>query len=569
MIRPVKVAGSESNGCGRQRHARGLAGETPLHHLARAPGSTFTEEVLVSQVKRVPLVLAVTILLALPLSAQTFPTSDPVIRAMWAEGTDRSQVEVLAQVLMDSIGPRLTGTPEKAAGHDWLVRTYAAWGIDAENEQYGTWRGWRRGHTHVDLIQPRIQTLNATLLGWSPGTRRAVDGAVVSLPPAGDPAVMDQWRRGLRGAWVLLSAPEASCRPVDQWRAFADDATHDAFLARRTAVEQEWQQRLSALGVPEANLTSWLADQGAAGAFTSMWSGGYGANRIFGDREGRIPVVALSCEDYGLLHRLADRRQGPRVRVDARSENLGTVPAFNTVATIPGSSRPDEYVVLSAHFDSWDGATGATDNGTGTIVMMEAMRILRAAYPNPARTIIAGHWGSEEQGLNGSRAFAADRPDVVQGMQALFNQDNGTGRIARASMQGLVHAGAHFARWLAAIPTELSGPLNLTVPGMPGTGGTDHASFICAGAPAFGLGSDPWDYFRYTWHTNLDTYDKIALDNVRHNALLVAMLAYMASEDPEFMNRERREMPTHRTTGQPMPWPECQPPTRTWEGYGR
>jgi carboxypeptidase Q len=523
----------------------------------------------VSQRNRVALMLAVAVMVVAPLGAQTFPTDDPVIRGLWAEGMERSQVEGLAQVLMDSIGPRLTGTPEKQAGHDWLVETYRAWGIAAENEQYGTWKGWRRGHTHVDLIQPRVQTLSATLLGWSPGTGRPMEGSVLALPPAGDAAAVQQWRSQVRGSWVLLTRPEASCRPVDQWREFADEATFEAFMAQRAAAEEEWQQRLAAHGVPEEQAGAWLADLGAAGAFTSMWSSGYGAHRVFGDREGRLPVVALSCEDYGLLYRLADRDQGPRVRVDARAEDLGTVPALNTVATIPGSSRPDEYVVLSAHFDSWDGATGATDNGTGTIVMLEAMRILRAVYPNPARTIIAGHWGSEEQGLNGSRAFAADRPEVVQGMQALFNQDNGTGRIARAGMQGLVHAGTHFARWLAAIPSELSGPINMTVPGMPSTGGTDHASFICAGAPAFGLGSEPWDYFRYTWHTNLDTYDKIAHDNVRHNATLIAMLAYMAAEDPEFMDRERRVMPVHRTTGQPMPWPQCQEPMRSWEEFGR
>jgi carboxypeptidase Q len=105
--------------------------------------------------------------------------------------------------------------------------------------------------------------------------------------------------------------------------------------------------------------------------------------------------------------------------------------------------------MLSAHFDSWDGASGATDNGTGTIIMMEAMRILRQVYPNPRRTILAGHWGGEEQGLNGSRAFVADNPRIVEGVQVLFNQDNGTGRIAHISMQGFGRTGPFFERWLA------------------------------------------------------------------------------------------------------------------------
>ncbi len=512
---------------------------------------------------------AMLFLLGAPVGAQTFPTDDPVIRAIWDEGMERSRVEGLAQVLTDSIGPRLTGTPEKQAGHDWLVRTYQGWGVEAENRQYGTWKGWQAGRTHVDLVAPRSQSLNATLLGWSPGTGGAVEGRVLSLPPARDPEAMARWQDEVRGSFVLISNPDPSCRPMDEWRAFADGAAFDDHVTRRSLAERAWLQRLASLGVAEANLGAWLADLGAAGAFQSTWSGGYGAHRIFADRQGRLTMIELSCEDYGLLHRLADRGQGPSVRVDAHAQDLGTVPTYNTIATIPGSELPDEFVLLSAHFDSWHGATGATDNATGTIVMLEAMRLLRQAYPHPRRTIIAGHWGGEEQGLNGSRAFVADHPDVVRGMQALFNQDNGTGRISRVGMQGLVHAGAHFARWLAAIPAELGGPLTSTEPGMPSTGGTDHASFICAGAPAFGLDSEPWDYYRYTWHTNLDTFDKIALDNVRQNAVLVAMLAYMAAEDPEFMDREQRAMPAHRLTGQPLPWPECSEPMRRWEDYGR
>jgi carboxypeptidase Q len=525
---------------------------------------------VVLHANRWPLAMAAVILISAPAAAQTFPTNDPVIRALWSEGMERSQVERLAQVLMDSIGPRLTGTPQKDAAHDWLVQTYRSWGIGAENEQYGTWKGWRRGPTHVDLIQPRLHTLNAMLLGWSPGTGGPVEARVLALPRAGDASALDRWREEVRGGYVLISMPELSCRPLDQWRAFADDAMYQAFTARQARAEQEWRQRLARLGVPENRLLAWLEEQGAVGAFRSNWSGGYGATRIFfGDREGRIPIVALSCEDYGLLHRLADRDQGAMVRVDARSDDLGVVPTFNTIATIPGSELPNEYVLLSAHMDSWDGAAGATDNGTGTIVMLEAMRLIRAAYPNPRRTILVGHWGSEEQGLNGSRAFAADRPHVVEGMQALLNQDNGTGAITRVSMQGLVHASAHFSRWLASIPTELSGRINLSSPGTPSGGGTDNASFACAGAPAFELDSDSWDYFRYTWHTNLDTFDKIALDNVRDNAILVAMLAYMASEDPEFMDRERRAPSLNPRTGEPMTWPACRPAMRRWEDYAR
>jgi Zn-dependent M28 family amino/carboxypeptidase len=276
-----------------------------------------------------------------------------------------------------------------------------------------------------------------------------------------------------------------------------------------------------------------------------------------------VPVLGVSCEDYGLLFRLAERGQGPVVRLQAESEALGEQPVFNTIAEIRGTEKPDEYVVLSAHFDSWDGASGATDNGSGTMVMMEAMRILKLAYPNPKRSIVVGHWSGEEQGLNGSRAWAADHPEVVKGMQALFNQDNGTGRVQTIGLQGLVGAVPQVAAWVAQLPTELSTDLKLQSPGAPGRGGTDNASFICYGAPAFGLNSLPWEYFTYTWHTNRDTYDKLFFDELRSNATLTAMLAYLAADDPVTVPRDRRVLPPDQTTKQPQSWPECSPAART------
>ena len=218
--------------------------------------------------------------------------------------------------------------------------------------------------------------------------------------------------------------------------------------------------------------------------------------------------------------------------------------------------------MLSAHFDSWDGSSGATDNGTGSLIMMEAMRILKKCYPSPRRTVMAGHWGSEEQGLNGSRAFVLDHPEIVEKLQALFNQDNGTGRVTSMSASGFVNAGEHLARWLSRIPREVTQNIKVDFPGMPGGGGTDNASFVTAGAPGFGLGSLNWDYFSYTWHTNRDTYDKLVFDDLRNNVVLAACLVYLASEDPSFITRERRLMPDDKKTGKPGEWPARRDPER-------
>jgi Zn-dependent M28 family amino/carboxypeptidase len=279
-----------------------------------------------------------------------------------------------------------------------------------------------------------------------------------------------------------------------------------------------------------------------------------------------IPTVDLGCEDYGLVYRLAENSQGPVLEVLADAEFQGEHPAYNTVAMIRGSELPDEYVLLSAHFDSWDGGSGATDNGTGTITMLEAMRILSNVYPNPKRTIVVGHWNSEEQGLNGSRAFAEDHPEIVEGLQAAFNQDNGTGRVSRITAQGLTEASGHFARWLSMIPSDITNHIRFSFPGTPSGGGSDQASFICSGAPAFSLGALSWNYGSYTWHTQRDTFDKVWMDDLKNNATLTAMLVYLASEDPDRVPRTRRSvMPTRGT--QQMTWPECRAATRSWEQY--
>jgi Zn-dependent M28 family amino/carboxypeptidase len=202
--------------------------------------------------------------------------------------------------------------------------------------------------------------------------------------------------------------------------------------------------------------------------------------------------------------------------------------------------------MLSAHFDSWDGSSGATDNGTGTLMAMEAMRILKLAYPNPKRTIMVGHWASEEQGLNGSTAFTEDHPEVLKGLQALFNQDNGTGRVQSISASGLSDIGGHLKSWYEKLPsffTDSASPdvvswsFNDVPTGNPG--GTDGAVFSCHATPSFGLGAVSWNYNSYTWHTNRDTYDKVVFDDLKHNATLAAMLAYLASEDPAFIKRDK------------------------------
>lgn len=527
------------------------------------------------------------LLFAMPagILAQSFPTDDPVLRAIWEEGMDRSQVYELSQTLNDSIGPRLTGSPSLTEGAEWVIGKYSEWGVPARKEQYGTWLGWDRGPSHVSLIEPHVRSLDAMALAWSPATPggEPIEGSVLLLPDLPDSTEFAGWMPEVAGKFVAISFPEPTCRPDAAWEEYTRPDEMAMMMARfmgvqargnvftemreeRTAAREAWNTRIENTGYDGRTLPTALEQAGALGILTSSWSNGYGAHRIFQARTNEVPTFALSCEDYGIVARLAEHGQAPVVRAQAEAEFLGEQPAFNTVAEVPGNELPDEYVLMSAHFDTWDGGTGATDNNTGTVIMMEAMRILHSVYPTPKRTIVVGHWNSEEQGLNGSGAYAADHPEVLEGLQALFNQDNGTGRVTSVSATGLVGASEFLGRWVGQLPDEMTRNLSLSIPGNPSAGGSDHASFACAGAPAFSLGADMWDYFSYTWHTNLDTFDKVVMDNVRWNAVLTAMLVYLAAEDPETMPRERRIPGVNRRTGEAGTWPECRVPQRSGPG---
>ncbi len=494
--------------------------------------------------------IVIAFFVALPALAQS---SQPIVQGIVKEATENSQLQQLAHELTDVIGPRLVGSPQMQAAHTWAVSQYTKWNIKARNEKWGEWKGWERGVSHIDMVHPRIKTLEGTQLAWSPSTGgKTVRAETILLPDLADSVAFKKWLPRARGKFVLVSMKQPTGRPDYNWQEFALPASFDSLKKTRLAQTEAWAARIAKSGYTTRTLPLALEAAGAAGIVGSNWSNGFGVNKIFGALTKSIPTIDLALEDYGLLYRLTDAGHRPQIAVRADSKNTGMVPTFNTIAEIRGSEKPDEYVMLSAHFDSWDGGTGATDNGTGTITMMEAMRILKKLYPNPKRTILVGHWGSEEQGLNGSRAFVEDHPEIVKNIQVLFNQDNGTGRVVNLSGQGFIKAGDYLTRWLAAVPDSIRTRITTGFPGTPGAGGSDYASFVAAGVPAFSLSSLSWSYGTYTWHTNRDTYDKIVFDDVRSNVILTAILAYMASEDPEPASRERI------TT----PWPQQRKATR-------
>ena len=551
-------------------------------------------------------------------STPTFPTDDQNLVRIWRLGMDSSHVQRLAQVLFDSVGPRLTGSPGYAAAGDWALKTYQAWGIDARKEAYGTWRGWRRGTSHIDLVAPRVRSLEGTMLAWSPGTKRKpVRAEAIVLPKFQDSTEFVKWLPAAKGKIVLVSPAWPTCRPSEDWIRWATPESKARIDTAVAVMQRDWAPMVGPDGRPDstklyrgtgyglalgtgtlgirleqAGVVGVVSSRTKLGGFTNPFgngggrvgpggppggaqtpgpasargggpaatvaalaaalrggasgTGGWGVTEIFETYNTIAPAVTLTCEDYGLVYRLAENHQKPILALDLDASLTGEQPAFNAIAMIKGTEKPDEYVMLSAHFDSWDGGSGATDNGTGTLMAMEAMRILKAVYPNPKRTILVGHWASEEQGLNGSRAFTEDHPEVMKGLQALFNQDNGTGRVQLLSGAGLSDMGRHLKAWYGRLPSFYADSLSPNVVSWSFTdvptgnpGGTDGAVFACYGTPAFGMGAVPWNYGTYTWHTGRDTYDKVVFDDLKHNATLVAMLAYLASEDPEFIAREK------------------------------
>jgi len=501
-------------------------------------------------------VFALLLLIAQPASSQTFATDDSVLQNIWKEAMTNSQLPKLAHELMDVVGPRLVGTPQMQKAHDWAVAKYTGWGMTARNEQWGKWRGWERGITHIDLLSPRVRTLEGTMLAWSPGTpKNGIQAGTIILPEVTDSVAFKNWLPNAKGKFVLISMAQPTGRPDKDWEEFATKESFEKMKAERDTLRARWQRRIKQTGLDQRRLSKALDEAGAAGIISSNWSNGYGVNKIFGTNTKKAPAIDLSLEDYGLVYRMTENGANPMIRLLAEAKFLGEMPAYNTIGEMRGGAKAQEYVMLSAHFDSWDASSGATDNGTGTVLMMEAMRILKKVYPKPKRTILAGHWGSEEQGLNGSRAFVKDHPDIVEKLQALFNQDNGTGRIERMSAGGFIDTGEILSRWLARVPSEVTQHIKFDFAGMPSGGGSDNASFIAAGATGFGLGAINWNYGTYTWHTNRDTYDKLVFDDLQNNVVLVASLVYLASEDDEFAGRTKRLMPIDKTTNKRRDWP--------------
>ena len=276
-------------------------------------------------------------------------TAEDIVKAIEKEGIENSQLEQLAYELMDLNGPRLVGTPEMKSAHDWAVNTYKKWGITAENQQWGTWKGWQRGITHVDMVSPRVASLHATQLAWNPGTSsKGVTASLITLPSFTDSLSFVKWLPNVKGKIVMVSMLQPTGRPDENWEEYATKASFEKMKSERDSLEKIWRQNIRNTGYTSRNINAAFEKAGAVGIAQSRWSEGFGANKIFSAGTEKIPAVDISLEDYGMLYRMVEHGEDTKIKIVAESKDLGVVPTFNTIATCTRSTTLSATIAATA-----------------------------------------------------------------------------------------------------------------------------------------------------------------------------------------------------------------------------
>jgi carboxypeptidase Q len=486
--------------------------------------------------------------------AQSTETVDlDAITRLKEEGFERSEVMDTAWWLTDRYGPRLTNSPQMRAAADWAVKRLTEWGlVNVKQEPWGTefGRGWSNERTVLLVTQPSPWPVLAYAKAWTPGTNGTVTAEAILAPIATD-ADIEKFRGKLKGKIVLLQNPR-EVRPLfdPPARRFTDDnlttmqeqpvappgggpafggGGGQAFVAKRNAF-------LIAEGVVVV-----LEPGNGRGDSGSVLVGSGGSRN---PKDPPAPSqLAVATEHYNRIARLLAKGEAVTMEVDVRSTfHDADLTMFNIVAEIPGTDKADEVVMLGAHFDSWHAGTGAVDNGSGSAVMMEAMRILKQSGVGLRRTVRLGLWTGEEQGLLGSRAYVrnhfADPADMKlkpehAKLTGYFNMDNGTGQYRGVYLQGNEAVAPIFRAWMA--PFANLGMTHLTIRN---TGGTDHLAYNAVGLSGFQFIQDPVQYSSRTHHSNLDVYDQFIASDLMKNAVITAAFVYHTANREQQLPRK-------------------------------
>jgi carboxypeptidase Q len=467
-----------------------------------------------------------------------------VVERIREEGLERSQIESLARHLTEVIGPRLTGSPQMRQANEWAVDTFREWGLsNAVVEPWGEFgRGWVNEDFYGRILTPFSQPLQGQPLAWTGSTDGTVRGIAMALEVESMEDV-ERYRGRLGGVIVLADAMQ-EVEPEFEHR--DRRASLESLLTPPAAQpgggggpDPEFMARMRARNEAMAALMTMAGQEGTLAVLRissrdhGVIRGGSAGSREMGAPEG-LPHVALAREQYNLIYR--NVAAGVPVEVELRVRNRfyeDDATEYNALADLPGTDKADEFVMLGAHLDSWHMGGGATDNAAGSVVMMEAMRILRAIGVQPRRTIRIALWSGEEQGLLGSRFWVDNHPELHDRISVYVNLDNGTGRIRGIWNQSNEAATPVFEQILWPFRD-----LGVVAVRHGNTGGTDHLSFDRAGIPGFNFIQDPIEYGINTHHTELDTFDHLVLDDLRQAAVVVAATVYALAMRDEMMPRK-------------------------------
>ena len=481
------------------------------------------------------------------------------------EAFHHSKVMDTLGYLTESIGPRLTNSPQMAQANAWTRSKFSEWGLaNVHDEAFADFgRGWEFSEASVQMLGPRSLPLHALPKAWTPGTNGPVEGEVmvVSIKTRAD---LDKYKGKLAGKILLLDEVKPYARGVkpdsERYDAtkLAEMHTFDLPKDKGGNRDEQLKRYTERLELGKAINEFFVAEGAVATINVSRNGDGIlgvsgGGSRKAGESVG-VPALVMAQEHYNPLLRSVENKQPAKLRIDvkARFTDDTDQPGYNTVAELPGSGKADEVVMLGAHMDSWHAGTGASDNGAGVAVMMEAMRILKAVGAKPKRTIRVALWSGEEQGLIGSQAYVdkhfASYPEPTDPAQkalpsffreskgplqktrdydrfaAYFNLDNGSGRIRGVYAQENSAVVPIFQEWL-----EPFNDVGATDVVMRNTGSTDHISFDRVGLPGFQFIQDGLDYFSNVHHTDLDTLDHAEPEDLKQAAAIIAFFAYEAA----------------------------------------
>jgi hypothetical protein len=488
------------------------------------------------------------------------------------EATDNSQILKTLHILTDLYGPRLTGSPNIKGAQEWVVKQTTEW--DLKNAKLEPWNfghpGWANERLSVHVVSPVKDALVAEALAWTPGTNGAVTAQAVMLEvplrPTKDALAkfFEANKASVKGK-VVMVGPAQTVRvtilPPNKRR--DDNEVRAQFDPNAPPQGPPPFANAGPQGPPDPNIVpaAQVAEQFdqflvSAGAVARVNDAGreHGQIRAFNNRTfdvaKAVPTVVMRNEDFGRLARLI--ADGRRVELEVNIMNH-TYPEgatqYNVVAEIPGTDKAQEVVMLGGHIDSWHSATGATDNAIGCATMLEAIRILNAIGVKPRRTIRVALWSGEEQGLLGSQAYVKEHFGTFENPKpehanfaGYFNIDSGTGRARGMSVFGPADAAKVLREAAAGFADNAFFGASAT--NSRRRGGSDHTSFNEVGLPGIGVQQDPIEYNSHTWHTNLDTFERVIEDDAQQSAMVIAAAVYhLAMRDAQLPRIPKDKMP--------------------------